>query len=61
MTEKSKMTPAIVSRYARTVLIFAVVIVLLSFAFSSNNTYLLNGDDMSPAFAVNDVRADGGE
>ena len=61
MAEKSKMTPAILMRHARTVLIFAVVIVLLSFAFSSNNTYLLNGDDMSPAFAVNDVRADGGE
>ena len=61
MAEKSKMTPAVFMRYARTVLIFAVVIVLLSFAFSSNNPYLLNGDDMSPAFAVNDVRADGGE
>ncbi len=59
MAEKSKKTLAFPVRAVRIVLIFAVVIALLSFAFSSNNTYLLNGDDMSPAFAANNVYADG--
>ena len=59
MAEKSKKTSGFPVRRVMIVLVFAVVIALLSFAFSSNNTYLLNGDDMSPAFAANNVHTDG--
>ena len=59
MAEKSKKTLVFTGRRVMIVLVFAVVIALLSFAFSANNTYLLNGDDMSPAFAANNVDPDG--
>ena len=59
MAEKSKKAVRSLWRLPVTVLICAVVIALLSYAFTAENTYLLNSDDTSRAEAANRRAPDG--